>query len=227
MNEVNLLEGYPQPKEPRKVARNLRTVHHRIIASQRGKDFFDGDRNYGYGGYKYDGRWVPIAERIINHYGLQDDGSVLHINCEEGFLLHDLKQARPSMTVHGTETSEYAIENAMESIKDQIHKATPVKLPFPDHSVDFVIALSLIYTMTLPDAMTALREIGRVGKGNSFITLATYETDEEYFLFKDWTLLGTLMFRKEEWIEILEHVGYSGDYAFTGAQSLNLVRAQD
>ena len=56
------------------------------------------------------------------------------------------------------------------------------------------------------------------------ITLATYETESEYFLFKDWTLLGTLILKKEEWISVMEHARYEGDYYFIGANSLNLKR---
>ena len=224
MAEINLLKGYPQPTKLRIVAKNLRTVHHRIIASQRDQDFFDGDRNYGYGGYKYDGRWIPIAERIIEDYSLQNNSSVLHLDCEKGFLLHDLVNAEPSLRIVGTETSDYAIEHAMPNVKNHIKKTTTIDLPFADNSFDFVIAFGVIYTQTLVDAIKTLKEINRISKGQSFITLAAYETDEEYFLFKDWTLLGTLMFKINEWETILKHAGYKGDYTFTGAQSLNLVR---
>jgi hypothetical protein len=55
--------------------------------------------------------------------------------------------------------------------------------------------------------------------------LATYETEEEYFLFKDWTLLGALLFKREEWLEILKEVKYKGNYWFTDAKSLNLIRS--
>ena len=62
MREFNALKDYPQPKEPRYVSPDIRTVHSRIIASSRGKEYYDGDRKNGYGGFKYDGRWKKIAE---------------------------------------------------------------------------------------------------------------------------------------------------------------------
>ena len=34
-------------------------------------DYFDGSRDYGYGGYRYDGRWGPVAQDIVAHYGLR------------------------------------------------------------------------------------------------------------------------------------------------------------
>ena len=34
-------------------------------------DYWDGDRRYGYGGYRYiEGRWKPAAQALIDIYGL-------------------------------------------------------------------------------------------------------------------------------------------------------------
>ena len=68
MREINLLRGYPEPTKPRYVSNNLRTIRHRLIASKRDQRFFDGDREFGYGGYQYDGRWRQIASNIITTY---------------------------------------------------------------------------------------------------------------------------------------------------------------
>src|SRR6058998_3062377 len=57
------------------------------ISKQFGKDYFDGDRQYGYGGYKYDGRWRPFAENLIAHYALKAGDKVLDIGCAKGFLV--------------------------------------------------------------------------------------------------------------------------------------------
>jgi SAM-dependent methyltransferase len=224
MGEFNLLDDYPQPNSPRVVAPNLRTIQHRIIASRRDKNFFDGDRNTGYGGYRYDGRWVPVAKKIISHYKIPQNGSILHVSCEKGFLLHDMRGSAQSLNVFGTETSDYAIENAMDDIRNHVQKAPPTDLPFADRKFDFVIGLGVVYIHTLADAIKVLQEIQRVGKGKAFITLATYETEEEYFLFRDWTLLGALIFRKSEWEDVMKLAGYTGDYYFTGAKSLKLIR---
>ena len=224
MPEVNILNDYPQPTAPRFVGRDMRTISHRIAAIKRDRNFFDGDRNLGYGGFKYDGRWVPIAERIIKHYKLESSSRLLHLNCEKGFLINDLKNIRPSLQVAGTETSDYAIAHAMKEIKDTITKISSIKLPFPNNSFNLVIGLSYVYIHSLKGAIQALKEITRVSTGDAFITLATYETEEDYFLFKDWTLLGILLLKKEEWITVMEHAGYVGDYSFIGARSLNLVR---
>ena len=34
------------------------------VAKKYGQDYWDGERRYGYGGYKYDGRWLPIAQAM-------------------------------------------------------------------------------------------------------------------------------------------------------------------
>ena len=120
MREYNLLDNYPKPKEKRYVGDNLRTIEHRIIASYRDKDFFDGDRNYGYGGFKYDGRWVYIAEKIFNEYKLNKNSSFLQLGCEKGFLLKDIKTKYKDMRIEGLETSNYAIKNSMPDVKDNI-----------------------------------------------------------------------------------------------------------
>ena len=42
MKRINLLGSYPNPKNKRYVSENLRTINHRIVASYRGKEFYDG-----------------------------------------------------------------------------------------------------------------------------------------------------------------------------------------
>jgi hypothetical protein len=222
MREFNALAGYPEPEKPRFVGPDLRTIHHRIVASYRGKDLYDGDRNYGYGGFKYDGRWVPIVRDMADEYELDGSSSVLQVNCEKGFILHDFKEQVPGIRVRGTEVSQYAIDQAMDSVKSEIVHSPFTDLPFGDGEFDFVLAMGAVYSLNLADAIQCLKEIQRVGKGKSFITLAAYETEQGKRLFEWWTLLGTTLLRKEEWVEVMRHVGYAGDYKFTTADSLNL-----
>ena len=224
MREKNLFSNYPKPKNPRIVGENLRTVEHRIIASKRGQAFFDGHRNYGYGGYKYDGRWRKIARDIVRDYGLKKGSNVLQINSEKGFLLYDLKESCPEINVFGTESSQYGIEHTINTVKKNILMADPINLPFPDSYFDFVIGVGVVYSLTISDAVLALKEIIRVSKNKSFITLASYENQEDYFLFKQWTLLGTTILKKAEWLKLLKYCNYQGDYCFTNSATLELVR---
>ena len=222
MIEFNALRCYPQPKEPRYVGPNIRTIKNRIAASYRDERYYDGDRNDGYGGFKYDGRWKKIVESMCEDYELTERSALLQVGCEKGFLLHDFKERFPSMKIRGTDISDYAISHAMPSIKPYIEKSDFTKLPFEDREFDFVIAIGVVYTLTLRDAISCLREIQRVGKGKSFITLGAYRDERGKRLFNYWTLLGATILHVDEWVEVLKEAGYTGDYSFTTADYLNL-----
>ena len=223
MRELDLLQGYPQPSVPRRVGPHLRTIKNRITASYRGKDFYDGDRRDGYGGLNYDGRWIPIARNMLREYHLDPSCSVLQIGCDKGFLLHDLLEVCPGLTVRGTEISDYAIANSMPSVKSLILKAPFETLPFPNRHFHLVIAIGPVYSLNLPDAISCLKEIQRVGRGNSFVTLGAFDNEEDFRLFRYWTLLGSTILSKTDWLEVLEHTGYTGDYKFNDAKSLELI----
>ena len=223
MREFDALKGYPEPKQPRVVGPTIRTIHNRIRATYRDQEYYDGNRNSGYGGFKYDGRWVAVAQNMAKEYGLSESSAVLQLGCEKGFLLHDFHQLYPAMKVRGTDISAYALENAMPLIKPFVQQAAFTKLPFADGEFDFVMAMGVVYTLNLADAMQCLREIQRVGKGKSFVTLAAYRTEEEFQLFRWWTVLGTTVLHEDEWVEVLKHVGYTGDYKFQTARSLKLI----
>ncbi len=223
MREFDALSNYPEPVEPRVVHPNIRTIQNRIVASYRGQAFYDGDRNDGYGGFSYDGRWAPIAQNIMEEYSLTDQSAILQIGSDKGFLLHEFRQLSPTIKVRGTEVSEYAIDCTMPSVKAFVQRAPFTELPFGDGEFDFIIAIGPVYSLSLPDAIKCLKEIQRTGNGKSFITLGAYETEEDFRLFRYWTLLGTTVLSKGDWIEVLTHVGYTGDYKFNTAQSLNLI----
>lgn len=193
-----------------------------MIAWQRDREFYDGDRDYGYGGFKYDGRWRHLIPEFIERYGLTSKSSVLDIGCKKGFFLHDLKEMLPGITAKGVEDHPYPIENAMGSVKDDIIMVDLTKLPFPDGSFDFILAFSAIYILPLGGVIQALREIQRLSNGNSYITLGAYNNNKEKAMFERWTLLGTTFLHVDEWRELFKEVGYTGDYFFTTASSLNL-----
>jgi len=224
MREFNLLEEYPVLDKPRYVTENQRTIDHRIVASKRGKDFFDGDRNFGYGGFKYDGRWKKIADKIIDKYSLNKKSKILQINCEKGFFIYDILNIIPEINVYGIETSEYAYNNSINSeVKKKIKFVDNYReLNFEDNFFDFILCIGVTYTLNLPDIIKFLNEFVRVGKKNSFINLASYENESDFWLMKNWSLLGTSILKKEEWKKILKYTNYKGDYYFTNSHSLNI-----
>ena len=219
MQEFDLFAGYPDPKEPRLVSPYLRKIEHRIAASYRGKDFYDGDRIIGYGGMVDDGRWGPIADNIIKEYSL-GYSKVLQMNAHKGFLAYELYKRGCRMATQ--EVSEYAAANSV--MRPTICPFN--KLPYADGEFDFVIAASCVYSLNLPDAIQCLREIQRVSKGRSWITLAAYEHEEDVdglMLLRYWFILGTTILTKADWIAVMHHAGYTGDYRFDTAKSLKLV----
>lgn len=222
MREFNALRNYPQPKEPRFVGPNIRTIKNKIVASYRGGEYYDGERNNGYGGFRYDGRWKEVADFMCREYGLNDNSSVLQIGCEKGFLLHDFHEKYPKMKMRGTEVSDYALQNSMPSVRPYIVKSRFDRLPFKDHEFDFIIAVGVVYTLNLADAIKCLKEIQRVGNGKSFITLGAYRSEQGERLFRYWTLLGCTILHVNEWLEVLKEAGYTGDYFFSTSEYLNL-----
>lgn len=223
MREFDLLNNYPVIKK-RYVSKNSRTIKNRIVASYRGKKFYDGKREDGYGGFKYDSRWKAVAKKIFDVYRLKDNAKILQIGCDKGFLLQDIKEIFPKAKVRGIEVSDYAIQSADKKIKKFIKKGLFYDLPFKKNEFDFVIAIGPVYSLNLADAIKCLEEIKRVGKDKSFITLGSYESERDFRLFRYWTLLGSTILKKKEWIEVLKHTKYNGDYKFNTAKSLNLVQ---
>ena len=225
MKEYNLLSDYSQKKVKRFVGKGIRNIEHRIIASERGNLFFDGDRNFGYGGLKYDGRWSGVAKKIIKKFDLKNNSKILQLASEKGFLIHEIKKINPKINVSGFETSKYAVSKTIKPVKKLIKKFTSFSdLSLIHSKFDCIIALGVVYIHTLSDAIQLLKNIQRLSKGKSFITLASYETEKDYWLFKDWTVIGSLLYKKEEWKKIMKYAGYKGYYSFTNSKKLNLKR---
>ena len=216
--------GYPHSGNKRILKPGSRTILNRMKAFKLGEAYYDGDRSDGYGGFKYDGRWGKIIPGIIQRYGLTKTSAVLDVGCKKGFFLHDLEQHLPGANLVGIENHSYPLETAMDSVTEKLQLAPYQALPFASGSFDFVMAFAAIYMLNLRDVMTALREIQRVGQGRAYVTLGAYHTREERDLFLDWTLLGTTVLHVNEWLEVFKETGYTGDYYFTTAASLNLVR---
>jgi hypothetical protein len=226
MREFNALKDYPQPAQPRIVGPNIRTIRSRIIASYRGKEYYDGDRKNGYGGFHYDGRWKKVAQSMCKEYNLGLHSSVLQIGCEKGFLLHDLHAIHPAMTLAGVEVSKYAIDQAMPDVKPLILHGSFTNLPYADGCFDLVIAIGVVYCLNLHDVLLCLREIQRVGKGKAFITLGAYRNEQGKRLFEYWTVLGSTILHVDAWTEVLAEAGYTGDYWFTTSDYLRLEEAK-
>ena len=186
-----------------------------IIAKQYEKDYWDGDRRYGYGGYSYmPGRWKPVAEKLIQNYSLTNESSVLDVGCGKGYLLFELKLLLPGLRVAGLDISEHGLADAPKEIKDSLIKQRAQdNYPFENNEFDLVISLGCFHNLRVFDLEKALAETERVGK-QGYVMLESYRNELELFNLQCWALTCESFFDHKEWPWIYEHFGYTGDYEF-------------
>jgi ubiquinone/menaquinone biosynthesis C-methylase UbiE len=186
-----------------------------LRAKQYEYDYWDGERRYGYGGYKYiSGRWKPVAEALIETYQLGPGSKLLDIGCGKGFLLHEIVLLEPDIKISGFDISIHGIEQATDIVKPKlfIHRAEE-PYPFDDDEFDLVISLGAFHNLRLFELKKALIEMERVGK-QGYIMLESYRTEQELFNLQCWALTCESFFDEEEWIWLYKEFGYTGDYEF-------------
>lgn len=211
--EINLLDLYPRPSRPVEERGKLITEEHRKIARRFGKEFFDGNRLFGYGGYYYHPRfWEGTIRRFRDYYHLAEDASVLDVGCAKGFMLHDFKQLMPRLTIAGIDISGYAIANAMETVKPFLQVGNAKELPYREDSFDLVVSINTIHNLPLEECKQALREIQRVARQHAFITVDAWRTEEERERLLKWNITGLTYMHVDEWKRLFREVGYRGDY---------------
>lgn len=213
--EVDLLRSLPQTK--RNISARQSAKDAEVVQSSRefGEMYFDGPRDYGYGGYRYDGRWVPVAHDIIAHFGLKPGDRVLDVGCAKGFLVKDLLDALPGLEVFGLDISEYALMNCHPDVIGRLHKGTADHLPFPDHGFDCVLSLDCVHNLPRDRAKIALQEIQRLSGGRAFVRVDSYHTHEQKDVFESWVLTALFHDFPDGWLKLFDEAGYSGDYAWT------------
>ena len=185
------------------------------ISKKYDKDYWDGNRRYGYGGYKYIlNRWTNVAKLLIKNYKLNNNSSILDVGCGKAFLLYEIRKLLPKIKISGFDISRYALSLSKKEIKKNlfIHKAQN-KYPFKDKQFDLVISLGCLHNLRIFELKTALGEIQRVGK-KGYIMLESYRNENELFNLQCWALTCESFFDREEWIWIYKKFGYTGDYEF-------------
>jgi ubiquinone/menaquinone biosynthesis C-methylase UbiE len=194
------------------------TEHDKAECAERaikfGFDYWDGERQYGYGGYRYDGRWRVVAEDMAKHYNIKPGDRILDVGCGRAFLLHEFTQVVPGVEIVGIDISEYALKTAKEETRPFLQVAPASKLPFPDNSFDFVVSINTLHNLYIGDLFQSLEEIERVGKGrNKHIIVEGYRNEREKANLMYWQLTCRAFHTPEEWEWLFQKAGYSGDHS--------------
>lgn len=189
-------------------------VHCMEVARRYGKDFFDGERRYGFGGYRYDGRWLPMAKELSAHYKLDAKAKILEAGCGKGYLLYEFTQALPGCEVTGFDISAYAIEQSKPEIQKQltVHDAKD-PWPYADKSFDFAYSIATLHNLAVYDLKFALSEMQRVAK-QAYLCVESYRNPAELFALQCWALTAESFFSDAEWVWLFNEFGYMGDYEF-------------
>lgn len=234
MAEINLMDRYPRSKRPIVARGKLKLAgggrmkleperfdHEDILFQQAllaavrkfGREYFDGDRLYGYGGYHYDPRfWTETVKRFHDHYNLQPGSSVLDVGCGKGFMLHDFKRIFPDLKVAGLDISEYAYEHAMPDVQPFMRVGDAQALPYDDKSFDLVVSISTVSNLPLDGCRRAIREIERVARGKSFITVHAWKNEEQRENLMRWNLTAQTCMHVDDWARLFRELDYTGDY---------------
>lgn len=211
--EIDLMANYPRTKRDLEGRAANRTEEDRVIARRFGKEFFDGDRKTGYGGFSYHPRfWQPVIPDFQNFYGLDKSSRILDVGCAKGFMLYDFTQLIPGITIAGIDISEYAINHAKEEIRPWVRVGDARALPYEDNSFDLVISITTVHNLDRDDCRLALREIERVSRKDKFITVDAYRTLLEKQHMDMWNLTALTYMSTAEWKGFFTASGYTGDY---------------
>ena len=213
--QVDLLRGLPRARRNVQARKDGKSEDVVRISSEFGEMYFDGPREYGYGGYRYDGRWVPVARDIIAHFGLKPGDRVLDVGCAKGFLVKDLLTECPGLDVYGIDVSTYALMHCEPEVIGRLHRGSAEDLPFPDGSFDAVISINTVHNLDRAGCVTALREMERLAPGRGFLQVDSYRTPEQRALFVDWVLTARFHDYPDGWQTVFRESGYAGDYHWT------------
>jgi ubiquinone/menaquinone biosynthesis C-methylase UbiE len=211
--EIDLLAKYPKAKRDLNLRLESKTEETRTIARKFGKEFFDGDRSFGYGGFLYNPKyWSEVVKDFVSFYKLTDYNKILDVGCAKGFMLYDFKKLNKSFELHGVDISKYAITSSIEDVRQNLKIADAQNLPYEDNYFDLVISINTIHNLSKEGCSKSLKEIQRVTKKNSFITVDAYRNEEEKKRMLEWNLTAKTIMPVSEWIKFFKKEKYNGDY---------------
>lgn len=211
--EIDLLKNYPKPNRDVKSRASSKSEKDRSLAREFGEAFFDGDRSHGYGGFNYNPRfWEPVVPTFIEHWDLKSGDSILDVGCAKGFMIYDFYRMIEGLKVSGIDISEYAIENAVKEVREFVQVASADNLPYSDNSFDYAISITTVHNLERDGVIKALRELERVSRKGSFITVDAYTNNDEKERMYAWNLTAKTILHVDEWKELFKEAEYNGDY---------------
>jgi ubiquinone/menaquinone biosynthesis C-methylase UbiE len=213
--EIDLLRSLPKTTRSVQKRHAAKTPEIVAVARQFGEMYWDGPREYGYGGYRYDGRWRSVARDIIAHFRLENGMRVLDVGCGKGFLVKDLMLELPGLEVFGLDISRYALLHCPPDVVGRLHLGSADSLPFPDGAFDCVLSINTLHNLPLPRLLRALQEVQRLSGGKAFVQVDSYRTAEEKALFEQWVLTAEFHDYPDAWLKVFREAGYTGDYYWT------------
>ncbi|MDC0456265.1 class I SAM-dependent methyltransferase [Candidatus Pelagibacter sp.] len=212
-NEIDLLSKYPKAKRDLNAREQSKSKKVREVARRFERDFFDGDREFGYGGFYYNEKyWTEVVKDFQKYWNLNSNSKVLDVGCAKGFMVYDLKKLIEDAYIKGIDVSNYAIENCKEEVKDHLSVADARNLPYEDNEFDIVISINTIHNLNIEECGKSLREIERVSKKSSFITVDAYTNEEEKKRMEAWNLTAKTIMSVEDWKLFFKENHYTGDF---------------
>ena len=213
IKEINLLKKYPKTKRDLSKRGNEKTEEDRIIARRFDKEFFDGDRKNGYGGYYYNSKfWTEVVKDLNNFYKLKSGSKILDIGCGKGFMLFDFMKLNPNFVLEGIDISDYAITNAVPEVKKFLKVGDAKSLPYEDNSFDLVISINTTHNLEINQCKKALSEMERVSRKDKYLIVDAYSNEIEKDRIFAWNLTAKTILSTNEWISVFEEAGYTGHY---------------
>ena len=211
--EIDLMTNYPKPNRDVSGRAESKSDKDRALARKFGKEFFDGDRSHGYGGFSYNSRfWEPVVPTFKDHWDMKPGNTMLDVGCAKGFMMYDFHRLIPGLAVEGIDISDYAIENGMEEMKPYLKVASADDLPYEDNSFDYTISITTVHNFDTDGVIKALQELERVSRKGSFITVDAYTNNDEKQRMHAWNLTAKTILHVDEWKELFDEAGYTGDY---------------
>lgn len=213
IKEINLLKKYPKTKRDLSKRGNEKTEEDRIIARRFDKEFFDGDRRNGYGGYYYNSKfWTEVVKDLNNFFKLENGSKILDIGCGKGFMLFDFMKLNPNFVLEGIDISDYAITNAVPEVKKFLKIGNAKSLPYEDNSFDLVISINTTHNLEINQCKKALSEMERVSRKDKYLIVDAYSNEIEKDRIFAWNLTAKTILSTNEWISLFEEAGYTGHY---------------